>query len=137
MLALPRTKEEAVALVERLQAKDGLIKRMREKGAETAGVVIDTVATVGAAGAMGYARVAMADDEGEFALMGVDYELLLGGGLHLAAMTGAFGKYDATVQAVANGCLAAWATQTMAAVAAESEDAPVTTEGRRRRSPYR
>ena len=88
----------------------GALKRVKVEGERAAGTVITTVEFVGTSFGMTYANQRWG--KGEFKVLGVPADLLLGGGLVALSMFDALGKYDEHGAAIGAGFLASWGCRT-------------------------
>lgn len=100
------TKRDAQHAMHRLESIKKRIANIREHAEQTTERVVATAETFGAAFAMGVVQ----GRTGGVELFGVPVELGLGLGLNAFALLGGAGRASTHVNAVGNGCLAAYAT---------------------------
>lgn len=84
------------------------VNSIKAKSTEVAGQALQTVEIGGTAFGLGYLRGRMADNQGEWKVLGVQPELLAAVGAHGLAFMGAFGKYSEHMHNVGDGALAAF-----------------------------
>jgi hypothetical protein len=84
-------------------------KNMREKAEGTLQQAVTSVEVVGAGFLASYARGRMGDENGQWLIGGVDFDLAAGLGMHALGFLGAFGRYDEHAHALGNGALACYA----------------------------
>lgn len=100
------TKRDAQHAIHRLETIKKRIANIREQAEQTTERVVATAETFGAAFAMGVVQ----GRTGGVEVFGVPAELAIGLGLNGFALLGGAGRASSHVNAVGNGCLAAYAT---------------------------
>lgn len=86
----------------------GRLGAVKKKATAVAGQALQTVEIGGSAFALSYLRGRMANEQGDWKVVGVDPELLAAVGFHGLAFVGAFGQYSEHMHNVGDGALAAF-----------------------------